>query len=132
MSTRFSVGEVVARREIPSSAPVSELEVVPAVQEQKAPATSVWSNKASLADQFTNEKWETTYRIGPPQVEVFELPAQQDAANKLLARSKPEGSPEIVVLQHEPMQSDNKLVLFVLYHLVEYSRILGDPTQNGV
>ena len=126
MSNRFSVGEVVAKRDIPvQNAPAEE--PAPMLEEEK-PASGLWSSTASLADQFTNEKWESHVRMGPPQVAVFSLPDQQKDANDLLAKSKPDGSPGIIVLKSDPMQSDHKLVLFVLYHTVEYRRIVGDPT----
>lgn len=123
MSNRFSVGEVVAKRDMPAEVvPVEE----PVLQDNKQ-IEGIWSSKASLADQFSNDKWESHVRTGPAQVAVFSLPEQQDDANKLLARSKPDGCPEIIVLKSEPMQSDHKLVLFVLYHPIEYRRIVGDP-----
>lgn len=122
MTGRSSVGEVVSKWDLPhTEAPVEKPE------ETKPAAPGDWTSKASLADQFTNEKWETYVRTGPPQVAVFSLPDQQDDANKLLQRSKPDGCPEIIVIRNDPMQSNDKLVLFVLYHPVEYRRIIGDP-----
>lgn len=126
MSNRFSVGEVVRKRDIPLPEILVE-DTAPPLAEAR-PAEGLWTTTASLADQFTNDKWEAHVRVGPPQVAVFGLPEQQEAANNLLSKSKPDGSPGIIVLKSDPMQSDHKLVLFVLYHTVEYRKIVGDPT----
>ena len=123
--SRSSVGEVVEKREV--LADLGALEV-PAVE--KVVAVGEWSNKPSLGDQFINDRWESAVRMGPPQIAVFDMPVQQEAANKLLARSKPDGAPELVIFKNDPMIVDNKLLLFVLYQAVEYRRIIGDPTQQ--
>ena len=122
--SRSSVGEVVLKQYTEQDAEIPGEPVV-----DKAVPVGEWSNKPSLGDQFINDRWESAVRLGPPQVAVFELPTQQAAANSLLARSKPDGAPELVVFKNDPMIVDNKLFLFVLYQTVEYRRIIGDPSQ---
>ena len=130
---RNSVGAVVSPHEISDA---SQIGIIQDDGQEQLPlpdyVTGVWTCKASVLDQFSNERWQNDVRAGVEKVAVFELPSQQDEANKLFARAHPPGSPEILILRRDPMRSAGKLVLFVLYQEVEYRTLLpGLPTIDS-
>jgi len=97
----------------------------PVTKEKKTGRKFEWSSDPTYSDQLV--KHPNLCRYIGPKLDIFDVtvPAQLSLLNDLMAKTRPEESPELVIINKKENFHEGKWLVLVEYFKVEYKKFLS-------